>query len=284
MQTNTTVRMPFYLPGSPRFVQALQLFLEHTTEYEMLRPWYDQFLNTIPRKHCYLDIGTGNGASLTNQADRQFKFGIGVEQNEELLPIIREHCPNIQVIGTQWEELTDEQLFELVAQQDPTLNVGDSSHGTFDLVQLVHLLYYLPVWQHFGFLRRVANLVRPGGVIFAALQDDTSEYYKLYHDFTPYKYNLRHLAEWFECEFSRRGWEVTSEVLPGEVATDNFDVARQIAEFMLCYVSFDPLPEQSEIESWVKEHLWKPERGLYVAQNPQRVMVCRRLDTGSTIC
>ena len=276
MQATTTEQMPFYLPGSPRFVQALRLFLQHTNEYEVLRPWYDQFLTTIHRKQRYLDIGTGNGSSLTNQADRQFNFGIGVEQNEELLPIIREHCPNIQTIGGQWEDVSDEQLFELLGQQDPTFEGGDLDGGVFDLVQIVHLLYYLPVWEHFTLLKRVASLVRPGGVILACLQDESSEYYQLYHNFTPYKYNLRYLAEWFECEFSRRGWGATSHVLPGEVITDNFDVARQIAEFMLCYVRFDPLPKQAEIDEWVQEHLWKPERGLYVAQNPQRVMVCWR--------
>ncbi len=282
MQAITDDRMPFYLPGSPRFVQALQLFLQHTNEYDVLSPWYEKFLDTITHKAYYLDIGTGNGASLTNQADRQFKFGIGIEQNKELLPIIRQNCPNIATIGGLWGEVTDEQLFELVAEHDPTLrdfadNIAQND-GIFDLVQLVHLLYYLPVWEHFRLLRHISTLVRPNGVILVSLQDETSEYYQLYHDFTPYKYNLRHLAEWFECEFSRRGWEVSSEVLPGEVTTDDFDVARQIAEFMLCYVRFDPLPKRAEINSWVQENLWKPERGLYVAQNPQRVMICRRND------
>ena len=108
MQASNSDQMPFYLPGSPRFVKALQLFLQNTTEYEVLRPWYDQFLSTIPRKQRYLDIGTGDGSSLTNQADRQFNFGIGVEQNEELLPIIHQHCPNIEVIGGQWEDVSDD--------------------------------------------------------------------------------------------------------------------------------------------------------------------------------
>lgn len=282
MSTQNLTRMPFYLPGSPRFVQALQLFLQHTNEYEVLRPWYSDFLKTIPRKERYLDIGTGNGGSLTNQADAQFTKGYGIEKNKELLVEIRKHCPNILLINKQWEDVTDEQLLEFLAQNDPT--VEPSSDGVFDLIQLVHFFYYLPTSEHSALLQRLMKFVRPGGVILACLQDETSEYHALYHQFAPNQYNLRELGEWFDEVFGelgmsrrRREWEVTSEVLPGEVATDSFEIAQQMAEFMLCYVKFDPLPLQAQIEKWVKEKLWKPDRALYIAQNPQRVLVCRRL-------
>ena len=138
-------------------------------------------------------------------------------------------------------------------------------------------MYYIPESQHRAFFQQITKLVRPGGVILASLQDETSDYYALYHQFAPYRYNLRRLGEWFEAEFGQSGWHVTSELLPGEVATDSLEVAQQIAEFMLCYVRFEPLPKKSEIESWVKDTLWQAEKGLYLAKNPQRMLVCRRI-------
>jgi hypothetical protein len=275
IQDDYAKRMEFYLPGSTRFAHALLLFLDHTNEYEVFRPWYDKFIDSVAWKHRYLDIGTGNGASLTNQTDRKFNFGIAIEKDEALLPAIKQHCPNIQIVPQMWQEVTEAYLREFVASHDSTFDPSDD--GIFDLVQAVHLLYYIPESQHQTFFRQITKLVRPSGVILASLQDETSDYYALYHEFVPYEYNLRRLGEWFEAEFGQSGWHVTSEVLQGEVATDNLEVAQQIAEFMLCYVEFEPLPKKSEIEAWIKERLWQPEKGLYLAKNPQRVLICRRL-------
>ena len=133
-------------------------------------------------------------------------------------------------------------------------------------------------------LRRVARLVRPGGCILACLQDETSDYYKLYHQVTPYRYNLRHLGEWFADEFDQLGWEVSSEILPGGVVTDSLETAQCIAEFMLCYVEFNPLPKQALIEEWVRTAIYQPVTGWYIAQNPQRVLVCRRTNDTPQPC
>lgn len=274
IQDESAERMTFYLPGSTQFAHELQLYLQHTTEFQILRQWYDKFLDSVECKQRYLDIGPGKGTSLTNQADRQFDFGVAIEKDEAFIPSIKQHCPNIEIISQMWQNVTEGYLREFVVSHDSTFDYSDD--GIFDLVQAVHLLYYIPESQHQRFFRQIAKLVRPSGVIFAVLQEETSDYYALYHEFVPYGYNLRRLGEWFEDEFGQ-SWHVTSEVLTGEVATDNLEIAQQIAEFMLCYVEFEPLPLKSEIEAWIKERLWQPENGLYLAKNPQRVLMCRRL-------
>lgn len=268
-------RMTFYLPGSQAFAQGLHLYLQHTTEHKVLRPWYATFLNSIERKQRYLDIGPGIGTSLTDQADRLFQLGIAIEKDATFAPLIKAHCPNIQIIPQMWQNVTAEALRTVVAKVDATVDHSDD--GIFDLVQAIHLLYYIPEAEHQRFLQKLTKLVRPGGTILVVLQEETSDYYALYHKFVPFAYNLYQLGKWFEAEFGHAGWRVTSEVLPGEVATDNLAIAIEIAEFMLCYVEFEPLPEKSAIERWVKARLWQPETGLYLAQNPQRVLLCQRL-------
>lgn len=271
--SGTDEEVPFYLPGSPEFVRGLQLFLRHTNEYESLLPWHERFIDSLPRRGAYLEIGAGDGSSLTARADRCFRFGIVVEKNEELVPSIRAHCPNALVIARDWGELHDGELAALVAHHDPSLLGG----GLFDLVQLAHVLYYFTPAQQRTILRRLARLVRPGGAMLLCLQDESSDYHALYHTFSPHYYNLRHLGEWFAAELGDEGWAVTGEVLAGAVITDQRAIAQQIAEFMICYLPFAPLPRRAVLARWVEARLWRAAERRYVANNPQRVVVCRRL-------
>ncbi|HWU86217.1 MAG TPA: methyltransferase domain-containing protein [Kofleriaceae bacterium] len=274
MKPEIAEEMPFYLPGSPEFVQGLQLFLRHTNEYDALLPWYDRFIDSLPVRNAYLEIGAGDGSSLTAHADRRFRFGVVVEKNEELVPSIRAHCPSALVLSRDWNELTEGELAALVAQREPALLGGE--RGLFDLVQLAHVLYYFAPAQQRLLLRRLAPLVRPGGAMLLCLQDESSDFHALYHTFSPHYYNLRHLGEWFAAEFEDQGWRVTSEVLSGEVTTDQKAIAQQIAEFMICYLPFAPLPRRAALARWVETKLWRAAERLYVARNPQRVVVCRQ--------
>lgn len=266
--------MPFYLPGSHQFVQALQLFLRHTTEYESLHPWYVEFLHSLPHRRTYLDVGAGDGSSLTAHADRNFDFGVLIEKDQELRPALQTHCPKAQVLSCDWDEVSEDALVALVGAHSAALAVDQE--GLFDLVQLVHMLYYFSPAQQRALLRRCARLVRPGGALLLCLQDESSDLHVLYHTFARPSYNLRLLGEWFAAEFGDEGWQVTSEVLPASVATERREEAQEIAEFTLCYLPFESLPKRAAIAQWVEKHLWRADKQLYFANNPQRVVVCQR--------
>jgi SAM-dependent methyltransferase len=272
---NEPVLMPFYLPGTPRYVQALQLFLSHTNEYEVFRPWYLQFLQSLTSKRYFLEIGVGDGSSLTQDTDQHFQLGIAIEKNVSLLPTICENCPNTRVIGKPIEDVDDQEIRTLLAKSDYSFSNKEEGEPIFDLIQLVHLLYYFEPEDRKNLFRRLAKQVRPGGVIFAALQDETSDYFSLYHQLTPHTYNLRKIGEWFQSEF--KDWQVTTEDLPGKVTSDSLDTAQQMTEFALCLLPFSPLPPRLLITQWIKDTLWQADSGLYVANNPQRIIVCHRM-------
>lgn len=111
--------MPFYLPGTPHFVQTLQLFLAHTDEYEALYPWYLQFLESLQSKRFFLEIGIGDGGSLSKDTDQHFQLGIAIEKSVSLLPIINQNCPNTQVIGKQIEQVSEQEIRTLLADNTP---------------------------------------------------------------------------------------------------------------------------------------------------------------------
>jgi len=272
---NDPALMPFYLPGTPRYVQALQFFLAHTDEYEVFHPWYLRFLESLQLKQYFLEIGIGDGNSLTKDTDQHFQSGIAIEKNVSLLPTICQNCPNTRVIGKPFEQVSDQEIRALLADNNPDFQANDDGEAIFDLIQLVHFLYYLQEADWKALFRRLAKQVRIGGAIFAALQDETSDYFSLYHQFTPHTYNLRKTGEWFQAEFD--DWQVTSEVLPGKVTGHSLETAQQIAEFMLCYLPFNPLPQRDKITQWIKDTIWQADSGLYVANNPQRAIVCRRM-------
>lgn len=267
--------MPFYLPGSSHYVQALQFFLAHTNEYEVFHPWYVKFLDSLTSKRYFLEIGVGDGSSLTQDTDKYFQLGIAIEKNISLLPAIYKKCQRTCVIGKPIEEVNDQEIIDLLVKHDLSFSYNENHDGIFDLIQLVHFLYYLKEDEWKNLFHRLAEKVRIGGVIFAALQDETSDYFSLYHQFTPYSYNLRKTGEWFQAEFDN--WQVTTEVLPGKVTCRDLVTAQRIAEFMLCYLEFSPLPQRDQITGWIKDALWQEDSDLYVANNPQRIIVCRRI-------
>ncbi len=256
------------MPGKSNFAEALQLFLMHTNEYEVLLPWYLDFLQSLTLKRYFLDIGAGDGSSLTSEADKNFRLGIAIEKTDTLLSAICKNCPNTRVIGKQIEEVNDKEIRALLTN-------NENSDTIFDLIQMIHFLYYLKEEERKNLFRRLAIQVRVGGVILAVLQDETSDYYSLYHKNTPHSYNLRKTGEWFQAEFAN--WQVTSEVLPGKVTCHNLETAQRIVEFMLCYLKFNPLPKRNMITKWIKDTLWQADISLYVANNPQRIIVCRRM-------
>jgi hypothetical protein len=265
--------MPFYLPGTTEFVQALQLFLSNTTEYQMLHPWYLELLKSLPEKRYFLEIGIGDGSSLTQDADKQFQLGIAIEKSVELLPLIAKNCPNTHVIGKAIENVSDEEIRQLIVQNDTDF-INNKTDAVFDLIQVVHVLYYLQDSEWKALFSRLASQVRVGGVIFAVLQDESSDYFGLYHHLTPHRYNLREVGEWFQSQFSN--YQVTTEILEGKVISDSLEVIQQISEFMLCYLPFEPLPPRQLITKWIQDTL-RDHDELYIARNPQRVLICRRL-------
>jgi hypothetical protein len=250
-------------------------FFRIPNEYEVFRPWYLQFLQSLTSKRYFLEIGVGDGSSLTQDTDQQFQLGIAIEKNLNLLPTICENCPNTRVIGKPIEDVDEPEIRALLAKSDSSFSNNEESEAIFDLIQLVHVLYYLKEDDWKKLFRRLVKQVRVGGVIFAALQDETSDYFCLYHQLTPHTYNLRKTGEWFQSEF--KDWQVTTEILPGKVTTDSLDTAQQMTEFMLCYLPFSPLPQRHLLTQWIKETLWQADSSLYVANNPQRILVCRRM-------
>jgi SAM-dependent methyltransferase len=153
-----------------------QLFRE---EFEVLSTGSDEYAFTVPtiienvikrlpKREAYLDIGAGHG-NLTRPFSPHFEHTVIVEPNpvlfEELLAWAKDNGVSMSGQNSAWT---------------PDVKVD----GTFDFAVSSHVLYYVDPAERQDFVKRMFDLLRPGGkLVLITVADRGSEIAKLYSTF-----------------------------------------------------------------------------------------------------
>jgi 2-polyprenyl-3-methyl-5-hydroxy-6-metoxy-1,4-benzoquinol methylase len=134
-------------------------------------PW-SRFLPTLLNKPnvSVIDVGAGSGRDISHlysqaisQLGDENKLGqfVAIEPSENLLEV--------------GKQLTKKQNIKWINDSLPALQQTHSLEISFDLILLSAVWMHIPISQRARALRKLTNLLRPGGIVVMSLKQGMSE-------------------------------------------------------------------------------------------------------------
>jgi predicted RNA methylase len=75
------------------YKKSFETFLKHTDQKQVTKEWMTDFLDTLPEKNTFIDVGAGEGSSTKLYA-HLFKQTICIEPNPLLAEKLKSNVPN----------------------------------------------------------------------------------------------------------------------------------------------------------------------------------------------
>ena len=223
------------------YQEAFRVFLAHTDQKTNASAWLEREVAALPRREVFIDAGAGTGA-LTAWLQPRFRRTIAVEPNAALRDDLRAACPAAEVLGA---------------------NITAAEPGAAaDFVLCSHVFYYIDRATWPDNLRRLADWLRPGGVLAVALQNPATDCMRMLHHFTGQAFDLSAAARALAAEAGDRV-EVRIDTVPAHVRTATFEPAYVVAEFMLNLLPLPSPPSRADLERYVNDHFRRPD-GSYL--------------------
>jgi SAM-dependent methyltransferase len=234
-----STRVNAYDSRSADFLQAFQVFLDHTDQMAGARHWLDHLVQGLPSHELFVDAGAGNG-EVTAWFSPRFRRTVAIEPSSYLCTELRRACPNAEVLPTT-----------ILAAEPP---------AAASLVLCSHVLYYVPEAARLRHLEKLASWLAVGGVLVVLLQNHRTDCMRMVDHFLGQRCDLSELCGRFQAVRGEQ-YEVDLETVPAHVVTGEFDTAYTVAEFMLNSFPMQKPPARRDLEEYVRQHLADPAGG-----------------------
>lgn len=237
--SQTTESISVFSSGSAQYEEAFLAFLHHTDQKVQAKSKITEVIDRLDAlpgqsgKGKFVDVGAATG-DVTAWFVPRFAETICVEPNTHFESSIRQHCPGAEIIQ------------KTILENDPARLAGAS------FILCSHVLYYIDPEQRLENLQAMSQWLRPGGILLVILQQSTTDCMKMLDHFLQMHFDLPAIADRFATE-NADTFEVSFEKIDSHVTTSTFDVAYQVAEFMLNLLPMIDPPRRSELEAYVRE-------------------------------
>ncbi|WP_020562104.1 class I SAM-dependent methyltransferase [Methylosarcina fibrata] len=229
---NTPQPINVYGSQSSEYYHAFQTFLNHTDQKAKAHQWLNGFVETLPSRQVFIDVGAGNGL-VTSWFTDAFDQTIALEPNDSLRAELKNNCPLAEVFS--------EGIMEAA--------IADSG----DFVLCSHVLYYLDSSDWMPTLEKLASMLSSDGILIVVLQHHDTQCMRMMRHFLERSFDLPALARAFRDKQGDR-YEVAIETVPAHVNTTDFNSAYTIAEFMLNLLPMDHPPARRDLEDYVRNY------------------------------
>lgn len=238
-EASMSARVHLYHTQTEQYQRAFQTFLEHTDQKTQARAWLQRYVEGLPSRRVFLDVGAGNG-QVTAWLMGNFQRTLALEPSPVLREALKQACPAIEVFSDPVEEA------------HPT--------AAADLVLCSHVLYHIPPQAWCDVLGRLVSWTAPGGAAIVVLQHHHSDCMKMVRHFGGKQYDLVALADEFRSRFGHQ-YEVRVDTVSAQVTTPDFATAYQVGEFMLNAFPIPAAPLREDLESYLRTHFEQPGAG-----------------------
>jgi SAM-dependent methyltransferase len=218
---------------SENYDECFNFFLAHTDEKRKTIAWLRQFVEKLPSRKQFVDVGAGNGA-LTQVLAPYFAHTAAVEPNLELRRRLQEILPEISVHP------------HLILEVEMPL-------AQADFIVCSHVLYYVEQAQWLAQIEKLATWLAPGGALVLMLQHHSSDCMKMHAHFFQHTFDLGALVPVLRARLGHK-YQVDAEVLPANIVTPDLPSTCRIAEFMLKLLPDTCLPPQDEVVAYIQRH------------------------------
>ena len=109
-------------------------------------------------------------------------------------------------------------------------------------------------------LQALTSWLSPTGMLVLILQNENTDCMTMHDHFFQERFQLSSLA----CEFRKKHgnrYQVRMETVPAHVATNDFDSAYAISEFMLNLLPVRVPPTRQSVENYIRDHFSEGEQG-----------------------
>lgn len=241
---------------SEAYNQAFRLFRQNSDVQEQVSQWLNELVANLPVRGLLVDAGAGYG-SMTRLFAPSFERTIAIEPNAFLRESLSKTCPNVEVLPDK-----------IIEAQIPPASA--------DLVLCIHVFYDIPQEEWMDNLKKLVSCLSPNGMVVLILAHHASERMDLHWHFYSRRFDLDALAETFEEKM--RPYDVTLEVIPGQVETEEFDSVYKISEFFLNPPpSPAETPAKDDLEKYINQHFAKNENDYTISYETNVLMIRRQV-------
>ncbi len=208
-----------------RYLEAHGIFEGRSNQQQLILEWFgNQIAPTLPQEGVcrVLSVGCGSGVLDVQIATRL------VEQTKDLLYVGVD--PNKIECETFQRNFTQASLDSVKFEVEPTTFDQFEAECSFDLINLVHSLYYMP--DPAAALQKARKLLAPGGrlVVFHAPCDEMNSltepfWQKLYGRSTLFAEDFRRLFDAWHWNYERARVDAKLEVSPLTHANQEVGIA-----------------------------------------------------------
>ncbi|PQO37108.1 hypothetical protein C5Y96_08090 [Blastopirellula marina] len=238
--SQATESISVFSSGSAKYEEAFLAFLHHTDQKVQAKSKITEVIDRLDAlpgqsgKGKFIDVGAATG-DVTAWFMPRFDETICVEPNTHFESSIRQHCPGAEIIQ------------KTILENDPARLAGAS------FILCSHVLYYIDPEQRLENLQAMAQWLGEGGILLVILQQSTTDCMKMLDHFLDMHFDLPAIADRFAAQ-SGGAFDVSFEKIDSHVTTSTFDVAYQIAEFMLNLLPMINPPKRCDLEAYIREH------------------------------
>lgn len=229
---NSPQPITVYSSQSSEYHHAFQTFLNHTDQKAKAHQWLNGFVERLPSRQIFIDVGAGNGL-VTSWFTDAFDQTIALEPNASLRAELKNNCPLAEVFS--------EGIMEAA--------IMDSG----DFVLCSHVLYYIDGLDWMPTLEKLASMLSPEGTLIVVLQHHNTQCMRMMRHFLGRSFDLPALAQSFQDQQGDR-YTVAVETVPAQINTADFNSAYTIAEFMLNLLPMDHPPARRDLEDYVRNY------------------------------
>jgi hypothetical protein len=237
---NTSQTINVYGSHTSEYHHAFHTFLNHTDQKSKAHQWLNGFVENLPSKRVFIDVGAGNGL-VTSWFIDSFTHTIAIEPNASLRAELEINCPLIEVFP------------------EGIMDVAIADWGDFVLCS--HVFYYIDEPEWMLTLEKLASFLSPDGVLVVVLQHHNTECMRMVRHFFGRSFDLFALARTFQLEQGDR-YEVAIETVPAQISTTDFNSAYTIAEFMLNLLPVLKPPSREDLEDYVRNYFICADEGF----------------------
>lgn len=234
------------------YMQAFELFLQHTNQKTNLYRWLETTVNGLPKKGVYIDVGPGEGG-FTKRLAPLFNKTIAIEPNPYLLSQLQHALP---------QAITLNQTILAANPQEQA-----------DFILCSHVLYYIEQALWLANIERLVSWLAPKGLLVIVLQDRNTDCMQMLQHFFGHHYNLFGLLDELRARLSA-AHEIHFEVDPAQIKADNFAAIYTITEFILNLVAIKTAPNKQEVEKYIGNHFIRDQS--YIISCDQDLLQIRR--------